>query len=78
MKLLCNHGRGVTSSLKGLNCSTVAKTELLVMLVGVSLRVGHEDSCFLVQLVLTRIGLHGLYGLVVRVLHLNCKLGYES
>lgn len=48
------------------------------MLVGVSLRVGHEDSCFLVQLVLTRIGLHGLYGLVVRVLHLNCKLGYES
>ncbi|MDM7528981.1 hypothetical protein, partial [Lacticaseibacillus paracasei] len=24
---------------------------------------------------LTRIGLHGLYGLVVRVLHLNCKLG---
>ncbi len=26
-------------------------------------------------LALTRIGLHGLYGLVVRVLHLNCKLG---
>ncbi|MDM7527002.1 hypothetical protein QUE26_08195, partial [Lacticaseibacillus paracasei] len=24
---------------------------------------------------LTRIGLHGLFGLVVRVLHLNCKLG---